>query len=189
MKHLPVHIFADLETLGTGDDAKILSVGLYGIKTDLKEVPGIEVVIDASTSGGEICPRTMKWWTEQSPEARARVFANPAAISEAEAVAKLDRYLRNFYNDFRIWGNGATFDITKIARMFARHNIPTPWKFYHERDVRTVVELGELCHVPDFKNALPFKGVKHAALDDARHQARYTMKTVRHFMHLSGATL
>lgn len=186
MERIPVHIFADLKTLGTGDDAKVLSVALYGIKSDMKEIPGIEVIIDASTSGGTICPKTVKWWSEQSREAQARVFRPKEVISEAEAVAKLDRYLRNFYNDFRIWGNGATFDITKIKRMFERHGYAVPWEFWNERDVRTIGELGELCHVPDFKNVLPFEGVKHSALDDARHQARYTMQTIRALMKKAG---
>lgn len=186
MERIPVHIFADLETLGTDDDAKVLSVALYGIKTDLKEIPGIEVIIDASTSPGTICPKTVKWWSEQSPEARSRVFMPKETIGEAEAVAKLDRYLRNFYDDFRIWGNGATFDITKIKRMFERHGYAVPWAFWNERDVRTIVELGELCHVPDFKNVLPFEGVKHSSLDDARHQARYTMHTIRAVMKKAG---
>lgn len=184
MERIPVHIFADLETLDTGDDAKILSVALYPIKTDLKELPGIEVIIDASRSGGTVCPRTVTWWTEQSPAAQKRVFNAPDAVSEEEAVAKLDRFMRNFYDDFRIWGNGATFDITKIARMFARHNTPTPWKFYNERDVRTVVEMGELIDV-NYKTLLPFEGSPHVAYDDARHQARYTMQTIRHIIRTS----
>lgn len=178
MQRLPIHLFADLETAGTHENAKILSVALYPININLKELPGIEVVIDPQRSGGDMDPGTIAWWTRQAPAARARVFNNPAAVSECEAVEKLDRYMRNYYDDFRIWGNGATFDIMKITRMFERCGKRTPWKFYNERDVRTVVELGELANC-DIKSSLPFDGVQHVALDDARHQARYTMFTIQ----------
>jgi exodeoxyribonuclease VIII len=177
MDHQPVHIFIDMETLDTGPDAKILSVALFPIKLCGKELPPIEVTIDASTATGTESLSTIAWWAEQSEDAQNRVFNCPNALPEPQAVAKLDRFMRNFYKDFRIWGNGATFDISKLAALFVRNGVEVPWKFWNERDVCTVVELGALTG-NDVKASMRFEGTPHVALDDARHQARYTVATI-----------
>lgn len=44
--------------------------------------------------------------------------------------------------------------------------------FYNERDVRTIVDLGQSIGF-DPKRDMPFDGIKHDALADAIHQARY----------------
>ena len=47
-----------------------------------------------------------------------------------------------------------------------------PWQFWNDSDVRTMVLLGlQLGFDP--KRNMPFDGVAHNALADARHQAKY----------------
>uniref|UniRef100_UPI00050A7E94 3'-5' exonuclease n=1 Tax=Escherichia coli TaxID=562 RepID=UPI00050A7E94 len=50
--------------------------------------------------------------------------------------------------------------------------IPCPWRYYNDRDVRTIVELGKAIDF-DVRTAIPFEGERHNALDDARYQAKY----------------
>ncbi|EIP70379.1 hypothetical protein ECEC1734_1001, partial [Escherichia coli EC1734] len=49
---------------------------------------------------------------------------------------------------------------------------PVPWRYYNDRDVRTIVELGKAIDF-DARTAIPFEGERHNALDDARYQAKY----------------
>ncbi|ORT44652.1 endodeoxyribonuclease [Escherichia coli] len=50
--------------------------------------------------------------------------------------------------------------------------MPCPWRYYNDRDVRTIVELGKAIDF-DARTAIPFEGERHNALDDARYQAKY----------------
>ncbi|MBC1033642.1 3'-5' exoribonuclease domain-containing protein, partial [Escherichia coli] len=45
-------------------------------------------------------------------------------------------------------------------------------------DVRTIVELGKTIDF-DARTVIPFEGVRHNALDDARHQAKYVTATIQ----------
>lgn len=49
---------------------------------------------------------------------------------------------------------------------------PTPWIWWNDRDVRTMVALGKVIGF-DPKNDMPFDGERHNALADAIHQAQY----------------
>ncbi|EFC6890758.1 3'-5' exoribonuclease [Escherichia coli] len=71
-----------------------------------------------------------------------------------------------------VWGNGANFDNTILRRSYERQGIPCPWRYYNDRDVRTIVELGKAIDF-DARTAIPFEGERHNALDDARYQAKY----------------
>ncbi len=72
----------------------------------------------------------------------------------------------------QVWGNGANFDNTILRRSYERQGIPCPWRYYNDRDVRTIVELGKAIDF-DARTAIPFEGERHNALDDARYQAKY----------------
>ncbi|WP_314731978.1 3'-5' exonuclease [Escherichia coli] len=50
--------------------------------------------------------------------------------------------------------------------------------YYNDRDVRTIVELGKTIDF-DARTVIPFEGVRHNALDDARHQAKYVTATIQ----------
>ncbi|WP_323053523.1 3'-5' exonuclease [Klebsiella pneumoniae] len=47
-----------------------------------------------------------------------------------------------------------------------------PWEYWNDRDVRTMLELGQVISF-DPKTTIPFEGSRHNALADAIHQARY----------------
>ncbi|HFU1809209.1 TPA: 3'-5' exonuclease, partial [Escherichia coli] len=61
---------------------------------------------------------------------------------------------------------------------YERLDIPCPWRYYNDRDVRTIVELGKTIDF-DARTVIPFEGVRHNALDDARHQAKYVTATIQ----------
>ncbi|EIY5129297.1 3'-5' exoribonuclease [Klebsiella variicola] len=47
-----------------------------------------------------------------------------------------------------------------------------PWEYWNDRDVRTMVELGQAISF-DPKTTIPFEGSRHNTLADPIHQARY----------------
>ena len=54
---------------------------------------------------------------------------------------------------------------------FKCYGMKAPWQYFNVRDVRTVVELGEMKGYT--KDVVEFEGTPHVALDDAKPQARY----------------
>lgn len=89
-------------------------------------------------------------------------------------MTQLNTFIRDNSNPARVqvWGNGATFNNVITRSSYEREFIPCLWKFYNDRDVRTIVELGRALGF-DPKKDMPFEGEQHNALADAKHQAKY----------------
>lgn len=166
------HLMIDLETMGTNPDAPINSIGGKFFDPETGEMgPEFSKAIDLETSGGIIDRKTIKWWAKRSREAQSAIFTDEIPLDDALLQ------LREFINEnsgesfVQIWGNGANFDNVILRRSYERQGIPCPWRYYNDRDVRTIVELGNSIGF-DVRMAIPFEGVPHNALDDARHQAK-----------------
>ncbi|EPD6496873.1 3'-5' exoribonuclease domain-containing protein, partial [Escherichia coli] len=166
------HLSVDLETMGTNPDAPINSIGGKFFDPATGEMgPEFSKAIDLETSGGIIDRKTIKWWAKRSREAQSAIFTDEIPLDDALLQ------LREFINEnsgesfVQIWGNGANFDNVILRRSYERQGIPCPWRYYNDRDVRTIVELGNAIGF-DVRMAIPFEGVPHNALDDARHQAK-----------------
>lgn len=110
---------------------------------------------------------------QQSEEARAAI-CDKDAISISAALIKLNTFIldNNNIDKVQVWGNGATFDNVIMRTSYDRENIPCPWHFANDRDVRTIVELGRAVGINPRRD-IPFEGDMHNALADAKHQAKY----------------
>ncbi|HEI2437956.1 3'-5' exoribonuclease domain-containing protein [Escherichia marmotae] len=170
------HLMIDLETMGTNTNAPIVVIGAVFFDPQTGEIgPVFYIVIsltDAMNTGAVPDGGTIKWWLKQSSEARAAILTDQVKLKDA-----LSRF-REFINEYsdekfvQVWGNGATFDNAILRTSYERLDIPCPWRYHNDRDVRTIVELGKTIDF-DARTLIPFEGVRHNALDDARHQAKY----------------
>jgi hypothetical protein len=101
-------------------------------------------------------------------DAAKKVFNEQA--KPAERVLKLfSQWYKNNHNNSKVWGNGATFDISILENMFDMYDINHPWIYYNVMDLRTFkrfVGKGE---------KVQKSGVNHNALDDAKSQAQYVL--------------
>ncbi|WNI61736.1 3'-5' exonuclease [Enterobacter asburiae] len=72
----------------------------------------------------------------------------------------------------QVWGNGATYDNVLLEASYGRTGIDCPWKFWKNRDVRSIVELGKAfgCK-PRYET--PFEDEPHKAISDALHKVKY----------------
>ncbi|MBC6569225.1 exonuclease [Escherichia coli] len=167
------HISVDLETMGTNPDAPINSIGGKFFDPETGEMgPEFSKTIDAKTSGGTVDISTIEWWLVQSSEARSAILVNQIPLDDA--LLQFREFISEHSDEkfVQVWGNGATFDNAILRRSYERQGIPCPWRYHNDRDVRTIVELGKTIGF-DARTAIPFEGVPHNALDDARHQAKY----------------
>ena len=162
------HAMIDLETLDTIPSSKIVAIGAvifdprYGKISDDK----FYVLVDHKLQTGDrtSSPDTVKWWKSQSPEVRKQL---KGTTSLADALEDLSFWLPN---DCKVWGNGATFDISILEDAYRQLNIDIPWKFWNVRDCRTVLDMYESARGGFNKKS---GGTLHNALDDAYYQAQY----------------
>lgn len=174
-----VHVMVDLETMGKKYNAPIVAIGAVvfdpatgSIGESFYKVVCLESYVNW---GAVIDPSTVIWWLKQSSEARSAIV-NDDAIPLQDALLQF----REFVSDnvaggskkAQVWGNGASFDNSILRSSYDCIAEDYPWEYWNDRDVRTMVELGQAISF-DPKTTIPFEGSRHNALADAIHQARY----------------
>ncbi|EPE9703130.1 3'-5' exoribonuclease domain-containing protein [Escherichia coli] len=176
------HLMIDLETMGKKSNAPIVVIGAVFFDPQTGEIgPTFYIVIslvDAMDTGAVPDGSTIEWWLAQSSEARSAILVDQVKL--VDALIQFREFINEYSDEefVQVWGNGATFDNTILRTSYERLNIPCPWRYYNDRDVRTIVELGKTIGF-DARTVILFEGVRHHALDDARHQAKYVTATIQ----------
>lgn len=173
------NVMIDIETTGTAHHSAIVSYGaavfepltgsivaeLY-IRADWNE--------DCKICGGKIDPDTVEWWMKKSPEARAELITSDDQLPPDDALMQLFEFIQKHCDEgpVYVWSKSPSFDLSLIKDAAERCVIPAemiPWKFWNERDVRTIEGVGAQLNIP-----LPYgkKDVTHHALEDVRGQIR-----------------
>ncbi len=174
-----VHVMVDLETMGKKHNAPIVAIGAVVFDPETGSIGESfykVVCLESSVNWGAVIdPSTVIWWLKQSSEARSAIV-NDDAIPLQDALLQF----REFVSDnvaggskkAQVWGNGASFDNSILRSSYDCIAEDYPWEYWNDRDVRTMVELGQAISF-DPKTTIPFEGSRHNALADAIHQARY----------------
>lgn len=172
------NLMIDLETLDRVPRGIILSIaavpfnwdGSYGNKEERFEI-NISLQ-DSLKRGFTINADTLRWWMEQSEEARKRAFGfNTIEYNLNESLYKFRQYLDSLgVADLEVWGNSNRFDLGLLAAYYNEVYPKTdlPWKYSNERDVRTLVSF-----YPEIKANTKFEGTPHNPIDDCIHQIKY----------------
>ena len=162
-----MHMMVDIETMGTGPDAPILSIGAVafngaGLGDEFYTTCNLQSAVD---SGAVIDPSTVMWWLRQDAIARAALEdCQDTAVSLTQALQSFLAFVNPSHPSLRgVWGNGAAFDNVIIRQSCKRLGLEV-WPFRLDKCYRTV------------KGAYPAVkmervGTHHNALDDAKSQA------------------
>lgn len=182
------HVMLDIETLGTGTNAAIASIGALtfdpklGQVMDPRDTRAFHVLIDLEKSKqpGVIDASTVKWWMQQSPEAQKALFGQPADQYQSLGVA-LDQFAVwcQQREATQLWTNGPMFDERIVREAFTRNLNPNfPFSYRASRCFRTIAQMVEdkghdlkKLHASmkhEFKLA---EVVRHRAVDDCFTQA------------------
>ncbi|ENZ0121386.1 3'-5' exoribonuclease, partial [Escherichia coli] len=152
------HLMIDLETMGKNPDAPIISIDAIFFDPQTGDMgPEFSKTIDLETAGGVIDRDVIKRWLKQSREAQSAIMTDEIPLDDA--LLQLREFIDENSGEFfvQVWGNGANFDNTILRRSYERQGIPCPWRYYNDRDVRTIVELGKAIDF-DARTAIPFEG-------------------------------
>ena len=109
---------------------------------------------------------TLRWWSEQSPDALEEALGDQGRTSFRDCMEKLYKFC---WNRRAVWSNGAAFDVvaceTGMRQTLTDYPNPIPWPFYTVRDTRTLYEVAGV-KLRDGGHT-----TSHKAVEDAERQA------------------
>ncbi|EPC1022675.1 3'-5' exoribonuclease [Enterobacter hormaechei] len=183
---LYTHLMVDIESMGEKPDAPIVSIGaVFFDPASGQTGPEFYKVISLESAmewGGVPDASTILFWLKETSEARSEIVMDHAIPLDDALLQFKDFIAENAANGkdtVQVWGNGATFDNVLLENSYARTGITCPWKYWNNRDVRTIVELGKAVgYTP--RHEIPFEGEPHKAISDARHQVKYVSAIWQH---------
>lgn len=176
-------IMIDLETLGTGPNAPVISIGCQVFDVETLELKGTfygacQVADQLDTKIRHMTADTFKWWMSQ--DGAAKIVFKEKSDPTVNVLVALRNWIMglagssaNQTKKINVWGNGSSFDITIMETLFADYKVICPWMYYKVMDLRTFkrfVRDGEKVEVA---------GVKHNALADATAQAEYVIEGLK----------
>ena len=164
-------VMVDLETLGNGSNAVIISIGAVAFDPASGQISSeFYMVVDPQSCvdvGLKMDVSTVMWWMNQSDEARSAFKKAGVPLEVA-----LQEFKAWYPQSASLWGNGATFDNVILSNAYTLAGINRPWHFTKDRCYRTLKALR-----PDVKQDRV--GTHHNALDDAKFQALHACKLLR----------
>jgi len=175
------HIHVDIETLGLRPGSVILSIGAVEVDFEAgRTLRQMHVNIDpddAEFYGLTKDEETVRWWNNQSKEARARTFCKETAVGLKTALQQFADFIAEIRKgrgtSFEVSCCGPDMDITNLVAAYRAVMLPTPWPFWCVQDYRTLREW-----FPEVKMSQR-KGL-HDALEDAKFQAQHLIKIYQH---------
>lgn len=171
----------DLETLGRGNEAAIISIGAVPFNLhDEETYESIQQSLNDRTFyrtltlrplKGDVDGDVLEWWFQQSDKAREVFKPGSGQKTSHEAIIEFEDWLAPMENGIRgMWANGCGFDNIILRSAYDRERLRPSWSFRKDFDMRTIKYLA-LLKEPDVElNFYSGTGVQHNALDDAIRQ-------------------
>jgi hypothetical protein len=161
-------VMIDIETLATSPRAVVLSIGALAFDAESPAPDGTHGLPMFYTAlqfedqkGRDIDPATVRWWMNQKADAQHAAFTTEAStdfhegyMGTVDALAGLADFVRfNAGSAGKVWAKSPSFDCNILGTLYADHDMVEPWKYAQERDVRTIVDVGDVtnpvgCHEP-----------------------------------------
>ena len=168
------HCMLDLETLGTGGNTVIVSIGAVMFdRTGTGERFHVLVDIDSCLAKGlRVTGGTITWWMQQDHAAQSEITRSDRVSLETA----LDMFTSFFkHNGGKcLWGNDPSFDNAILADAYAACGKRAPWYYSNNRCLRTLKALMLAMCAP--VDGIVFESehigsVKHTADGDAASEA------------------
>lgn len=156
-------VMIDVETLGKSPSSvfPVLAAYRFDLKTGrIGECFYRNIDInDQIYHDRDVDGETISWWFSQGQTPREEL------MKEGELLSKVLKDFKCFIKPTdKVWANGIDFDLAILRHAYQQK---TPWEFWNQRDMRTIVKLAGI----NTKH-IAFEGVKHCAKDDCIHQIK-----------------
>lgn len=148
-------VMIDIEGLGTGPDATILTIAAVEFDPLTRDKLGRQYYVRVdmeSQADRRIEQGTLEWWATQPTVIREDAFHEEGRLPLRESLEGLTRII---WHARRIWAQGPTYDMTILEHAYKSLNMALPWKYFSVRDSRTLFGLApQLERYPASHNAL-----------------------------------
>jgi hypothetical protein len=144
-------IMIDIETLGTGPNSVIATIGAmkFDRRGTLKPIEEMisfyrRINLESCLSLGlETEEETVKWWDNQDEKSREEIYDNNDRIDIRQALRELSDFIGNS-NYTIVWAQGPHFDFTILENAYKKCNLTVPWNFWNVRDSRTIFDIANI---------------------------------------------
>lgn len=166
----------DLETLGTHPYSIILSLGAIQFDFTGKKGAQFYATIDQQScrdAGLTHDDATVAWWNKQNASVIAALHKDNLPL--IVVLKMFSTWIKKQCPDTKyMWGNSAAFDLGLLGQAYERCNLASPWEYWNERCVRTIVALA-----PKVKDSMPKPTGTHHPIVDCNYQIDYMCKTLK----------
>jgi len=171
---MTTHAMIDLETLGTGPDCVVLTIG--GVKFNPNEISDTHNefyyrfdVDEQLAKGRTTLDSTLEWWSRQEKSVRDEALGDEGRTPVLEVLQHLNKWC---VGADVIWCQGPAFDIVILENMYKQYQHHIPWAFWKIRDSRTLFSI-----MPnDPRKEIDFDA--HNALEDCKVQALCVQQSI-----------
>ena len=176
----------DLETLGIASNSVIISAGVTVSRYEDKDITfqelisnGLERKFDIKeqiTLKRAVNDKVVKWWYEQSPEARKILIPSPTDVSLYTFYDDLVKFFKDKEIDIKKvdFYDRRSFDLSKLEYLFVEEQkVDVPWDFHKEYEVSTALKYMGFdryggIFVKDIEGAVYHNALHDAAIDHLR---------------------
>jgi len=137
------NIMVDLETLSTSMDAQVLTIGAvaFDFWGNEKDEFYLRINLDSCAEIGlKKDEKTMRWWANQTEDAKKEAFNPENRVHIKEALLKFNKFWEKNKGE-KIWCNGANFDEPILSTIYEKLKLEKPWKFWNVRCLRTYLDI------------------------------------------------
>ena len=149
------NIMLDLETLSTRSNAAILIIAAIRFndgetwtsrmtENNVKKYDHFyrRITLDSCKDYGfHVDPETEEWWSKQNKDIKYEALENPDRVRIPKALKEFSQWIGD-PTKVKIWGNGSSFDCGILGNAYKQCSLDIPWKFWLERDLRTIMDIG-----------------------------------------------
>ena len=168
------HLVLDLETLSVKPDALILSIGFALVK-DCNIVAQNEYRLRMSEQAHRhVSHDTIKWWLAGDKAAAQQHLMSLPEYCVGVAADMMHNTVTTYttWDKVRVWGNSPSFDCVLLTNLYEDVlKKPTPWKFWNERDMRTLRDV--------YPHQRTVPKIPHSAMWDAVAEAEDLIQYLR----------
>lgn len=191
-----VDILIDFEGLATTPNAVALELGAVAFVNDPSERPdydkiketGFRCKFNIKTQRGRyVDPDTVKWWKEQSAEAKAVLYPDAIDVTLVDGIKAFFEWLEEVgaTGKSHLYCRGNNYDIPLLCDIMQQEGLThgITQRFGKYRDVRTFIEatmgVRDCCKVPLPKGSMT-NFVHHSGLDDCAKDAMMILYAQRY---------